>query len=201
MDRSAPELTTSMSSAPSAPARDNRRYGQPLALILGPRQEQVGRIEDIEPVYWRCSKAECNPDGMQGWLTKIESVIGAGLRSVDKIRYPGWNIAQISHHYRTRLSFTTLGQETSRRWHEIHVPHGGDADHALPSAGRYLISPLAPYSKGPCNCSQDHTSILYNSKKIPLGLLGGLCFNPERLRPFGWSCCMHRWTSPPMPLS
>jgi hypothetical protein len=180
---------------------DNRHHAQPQNEILEHGQILVQPSLYIEPVYWRCSNAECNPDGVQGWLTKIGDVSTNGLRAVDKVSHPGYTLTQIAHHYRTRLSFIKLDQDDSRQWHEIHAPHGGDGDHALPVAERSLVFPRSPSTKGPCDCSQDHTSILYSYAKTPLGLLGGLCFNTERLMPYGWSCCIHCERSGPMPLS
>lgn len=199
---SLPNIGRSTSSASNASDGDDQHDGLPRDGILGPGQILLQPSHHIEPVYRRCSKDECNPDGVQGWLTKIGDVNSStGLRLVDSVRHPGYTVTRIADHYRTRLAFTKLGQDYSPQWHEIHAPHGGDADHRLPSAEKTLVIPRTPYTKEPCNCSQNHTSILYNHARIPLGLLGGLCFNTERLRPHLWSCCIHYDRSDPMPLS
>lgn len=64
-----------------------------------------------------------------------------------------------------------------------------------------MVFPEKTSTKDACNCSQDHTSILYRRDKTPLGLLGGLCFDLRRLTPTRWSCCRHFGSLCPMPLT
>ncbi|KAH6637153.1 hypothetical protein F5144DRAFT_207761 [Chaetomium tenue] len=187
-----------------APARRRRRHhGPPPAPNPEPGKPQIEeRMSYIEPVYWRCSKTECNPDGTQGWLREIQGLSSVGLEGVGRDNRLGNTACYISPHYQTRLSFTNFSHGNPRQWYEIHVPHGGDAHYyALPSRGQCLIFPEKASTKDACKCRQDHTSILYKHDKTPLGLLGGLSFDVQRLTPTRWSCCQHLGSQTPMPLA
>ncbi|KAL2016402.1 hypothetical protein VTK56DRAFT_3787 [Thermocarpiscus australiensis] len=143
----------------------------------------------VEPVYWRCSKPACNPDGQQGWL----KAMSCDAPFVQKTRYPGMTRTRIANPYRPRLIFST----PKSRWEEFLPPRST----TLPCLGTTLVFPEESYSEAACVCRPTHSSILYNSLKEPIGLLGGLNLLPWRLDPAGWACCVHYRSEPPIPLA
>jgi hypothetical protein len=136
-------------------------------------------LSDVEPVYWRCSKPECNPDGEQGWLKIISR---RDPSNIDKVRHLGLSHTVVAERYREALEFDKA----------ILL--------AIPCSGTVLLFPDQPYTKEACTCIQDYSSVLYNEDRKPIGLLGGLNLLPGRLDVAAWTCCKHYTIQGPMPL-
>ncbi|SPQ24279.1 0a0ebf44-08e6-41f7-bd46-cebe314611b9 [Thermothielavioides terrestris] len=160
---------------------------------LTPRTDSFVTLRDtseIEPAYWRCSNPSCNPDGEQGWLRPIPHTT-----VLEQTRLPGLRSTQIKNRYRSRLGFL-----------EEHPPSGPPAplNGSVPMPASEPVPVLdyasPPPSAPPCQCMQNHTSIVYNTYKQPIGLVGGLSLQPERLRAAGWSCGAHYAELPPRSL-
>lgn len=142
----------------------------------------------VIPIYWRCSKLICNPDGVQGWLREI-SRSAFIFEGGDP---PGRMLCRIRAPYRGQLEYSALTQT----WKQVTPGQ----ESLIPYSQLVLVFPNQPSTKQACTCVQDHTSILYNRDKEPICLLGGVNLLPGRLEPAGWSCCAHSF-HPPIPLT
>ncbi|GAB1318150.1 hypothetical protein MFIFM68171_08360 [Madurella fahalii] len=142
----------------------------------------------VIPIYWRCSKLTCNPDGEQGWLREISR--SAFIFEGDDSQ--GRMLCRIRVPYRGKLEYSPF----TKTWNQVTPGQ----ESLIPHSNPVLVFPDKPSTKQACTCVQNHASILYNRYKEPICLLGGVNLLAGRLEPTGWSCCTHS-SQPPIPLS